>query len=77
MGVSPTYVMYAATLNGELMLAHISFRAREVRLSVARSYLTRSGWGTAFPPERTNAWKLALKDGWRVVPVFVSQERFG
>jgi hypothetical protein len=63
--------MFSGERGGDLCPLHISFRAGDVRESIARLFAD-----DAFPysrEARAAAWRRAKREGWRVVPVRVEK----
>ena len=64
MGENPKYIMYTGEVSGRLTLGHIKHTAREARHSIASMF-------TAF--DSAAKWKLARKEGWKVVRILVQK----
>lgn len=69
------YRMFAGELDGQLVLSHFGFRARDVRESVAKMFVTRNLQDWPWRRRVTVAWADAKKAGWRVAPVIVSAQQ--
>lgn len=61
------WIMYAGELDGEVTLAHLAFRAWEVRRKIALMFEPGA-------PEKVG-WAKARQAGWKVVRVRVQKDR--
>lgn len=65
------YRMFGGEHRGDLALLHIGFRAQEVRASIAKLYADHDYPYSA--EARSAAWRRAVRDGWRVVPLSITK----